>query len=821
MAAHDGGPGNQGRNSATGPFSTAPGQEATSRLPLLAPIARAEDGRSIAVVYLARSGDGSVKDFEPFVSSYRKHDAGIAHDLIVIRKGLGDRLGSQQVLSQMLDGTAHRTFDIADDGLDIQAFLRVAPCLGHDRVCFFNTFSEINADGWLRKLNAPLDEPGIGITGATASYESLVNSHYLLARVAWLAGIKNIQYRPDIARQYHDYLALTAPGWLAKRGGIRRRVLRELARPFLGRPYDTPEMEREFQAYWRRVTRADGPLAIVRQVRPFPNPHLRSNAFMLDRALLLDLGFVLDDTKTACNLFECGREGIMVRLARRGLAPRLVGADGTAFAVEDWPRSRTFRLGDQSNVLVLDNQVRNFAAMSRWQKALHTRITWGDYLPRTEPGLLEFDATFERGPLGILDAPATCPAPASSPVVATRRRLYSVVIPTHERLALLRDAVGSILKQGGPDWECVVFDNASEEPVRDFVAGLNDPRVRYERSDAFLPVTESWNRAIDLARGDYVTLIGDDDGLAPDFFRRVDSLVEQFAEPDAIYSALYQFFHPGVAPWERSGYVCEVQNASFIQDRNEPFLLTREEARHALLGSLGLRRNFTFNMQAFTFSKGFLAKARRDDRVFHSPFPDYYLANVLMGAAERIVVSPQPLAVAGVSRASFGFTLFNNDEERGAQLLKSALSEDPFFQELSGAILPGPRYNTNYLVTMRHVALHLGGGAELAPDVNRYRRLQILSRITAEPGLRWMRKPPGSELWGRLSWQERAWALRASLLAREAGRHRLFAAAFDALKRRTEPYAFIPPFLHREVGRFATLPQFLDALETGRYPPHD
>src|SRR5450759_1713977 len=100
--------------------------------------------------------------------------------------------------------------------------------------------------------------------------------------------------------------------------------------------------------------------------------------------------------------------------------------------------------------------------------------------------------------------------------------LFSVVIPTRDRLDLLAEAIQTILLQPEtPSWELVVFDNASSQPINEYVNSLNDARIRYERSDEFLPVTESWNRAMSLAKGDYVTLLGDDDGLTPNYFKRL------------------------------------------------------------------------------------------------------------------------------------------------------------------------------------------------------------------------------------------------------------------------------------------------------------
>jgi hypothetical protein len=332
-------------------------------------------------------------------------------------------------------------------------------------------------------------------------------------------------------------------------------------------------------------------------------------------------------------------------------------------------------------------------------------------------------------------------------------------------------------------------------------------------------VTSSWNRAIDLARGDYVTLIGDDDGLTPNYFEKLADLVATFDHPNVVYTSLYQFFHPTVAPWESAGYVEEVRNGFFFHNRSAPFLLNPQAAQRAVAGSLTLRRNFGFNMQAFTFSRAFLNEVRTDGGVFHSPFPDYYLANVAMGMGRTIAISPEPLVIAGVSRPSFGFTLFNNLEEKGAALLNAELREDSLYGTCEPQLLPGPAYNTNYVITMEHVGRKLGGRAPAPVDYQRYRRLQIYSVITAQNDLYWMRKRPGSLLWAKLTPAERSWALYLGFLNWRAKSASVSQAkAIDAVRKRVEPYSFAPTQANRVVGLFARLPELFGALDAETYP---
>ena len=145
---------------------------------------------------------------------------------------------------------------------------------------------------------------------------------------------------------------------------------------------------------------------------------------------------------------------------------------------------------------------------------------------------------------------------------------------------------------------------------------VRDLRVRCNRSDEFLPVTESWNRAMAMAEGDYVILLGDDDGLTPNYFQRIQDVIERFEQPDVIYTGIYQFWHRGVAPWQPEPHLLDVRHGFFFVGRDQPFKLSSEEAVRAVTGSLRLRMNFSFNSQAFLYSRSFVEGSGSAPRSF-------------------------------------------------------------------------------------------------------------------------------------------------------------------------------------------------------------
>jgi glycosyltransferase involved in cell wall biosynthesis len=91
----------------------------------------------------------------------------------------------------------------------------------------------------------------------------------------------------------------------------------------------------------------------------------------------------------------------------------------------------------------------------------------------------------------------------------------SVIIPTHNRRALLRLTLYSALYQRDVDLEVVVVDDGSQDDTPDFLQQLDDPRVRVLRHDVARGVSAARNHGIEEARGRWLAFLDDDDLWAP------------------------------------------------------------------------------------------------------------------------------------------------------------------------------------------------------------------------------------------------------------------------------------------------------------------
>ena len=120
-----------------------------------------------------------------------------------------------------------------------------------------------------------------------------------------------------------------------------------------------------------------------------------------------------------------------------------------------------------------------------------------------------------------------------------RRPLLTVIVPTYNTPeALLRQTLDSVRGQIYPEWElCVADDGSTAAHVRavldEYAAA--DPRIRVDYAQANGGVSRASNRALGLARGEYVVLLDHDDVLEEQaLFRVAESILAD--DPDMLYS---------------------------------------------------------------------------------------------------------------------------------------------------------------------------------------------------------------------------------------------------------------------------------------------
>jgi len=101
------------------------------------------------------------------------------------------------------------------------------------------------------------------------------------------------------------------------------------------------------------------------------------------------------------------------------------------------------------------------------------------------------------------------------------RPQVTIAIPTYNRAAQrLPEALNAALSQRFGSFEVVVSDNASTDTTPQLLRQMDDPRLRYFRQPRNMGAHANFNFCVDVARGDYLLLLHDDDRIDPEFLAR-------------------------------------------------------------------------------------------------------------------------------------------------------------------------------------------------------------------------------------------------------------------------------------------------------------
>lgn len=230
---------------------------------------------------------------------------------------------------------------------------------------------------------------------------------------------------------------------------------------------------------------------------------------------------------------------------------------------------------------------------------------------------------------------------------------YSVVIPTRNRAETLRWTLATCIAQESDDLEIVVSDNFSVDDTREVVASVGDKRVRYVRTPNSLAMTDSWEFAVGQTVGEYVTVVGDDDGLLLHAVPEIDRILRQtplralrwesvcynwpnlqttaFTKPDRLVIPLNR----------RNGIHC-------IHRHNGRKMLALAAAGRAGYWQLPMIYNSIIHRNVLDDLRN------RVGRVFQSRFPDVYSAFAIAAMTQDYASSDVPLGISGRSGKSNG-----------------------------------------------------------------------------------------------------------------------------------------------------------------------
>ncbi len=125
--------------------------------------------------------------------------------------------------------------------------------------------------------------------------------------------------------------------------------------------------------------------------------------------------------------------------------------------------------------------------------------------------------------------------PASAP-------FFSIGVTTYNRPELLKQTLATITKQTFSDFEVIVGNDYTQEPLCAELLGIRDPRIRFVNRSQNLGEVRNMNALLNLARGRYFTWQCDDDLYAPNFLEDVHSALVKFNYPSCVFTSFENIF---------------------------------------------------------------------------------------------------------------------------------------------------------------------------------------------------------------------------------------------------------------------------------------
>jgi glycosyltransferase involved in cell wall biosynthesis len=330
----------------------------------------------------------------------------------------------------------------------------------------------------------------------------------------------------------------------------------------------------------------------------------------------------------------------------------------------------------------------------------------------------------------------------------------SVIIPTRERCETLHSALKTVCGQDFTDAEFIVSDNVSEDDTAKIVAGFNDPRIRYIRAPKRLSMSDNYSFALSHARGTYVTILGDDDGLVPGAL----SVLAQWSRAtgaDAISWQEATYYWPTYSLPERRGRLqIPLLNVNWNVSARAAFTASKWSM---------LRWNYLPIIYGGLVKLDVMNRIRdRTGEYILSHIPDVYSAIAICSIIERYIYTEYPFSTFGFSGKSMA-SAYQGSWSAGTATTLDAYNI--FLQE--NTIAPHPDFpvgdllleNAGMIDCIHRVKDALFGGRLFIPDSIWLYRLLKEANSSKEP----LRSELISRLDGIAAQRRRRWLVHSLL----------------------------------------------------------
>lgn len=229
--------------------------------------------------------------------------------------------------------------------------------------------------------------------------------------------------------------------------------------------------------------------------------------------------------------------------------------------------------------------------------------------------------------------------------------LLSIVIPTKNRQYYCLYAVKQILSLGLPNLEICIQDNSDKDELRIEIEKLKAPNIVYNYHDGVLSFVDNFSEAISISHGEYLCMIGDDDGILSNIIEYVEKAKSQ--KIDAIIPSLgFVYF------WPSKEKIVENAETGLLHlwvMKSELRLVNPEKALNILLHDAA--QNYTSldipRLYHGIVRKDILESIKKKTGVYFGGLtPDMYMAVALALECKKVIRINESVTISGICSKS-------------------------------------------------------------------------------------------------------------------------------------------------------------------------
>ncbi|PKW20293.1 glycosyltransferase family A protein [Flavobacterium lindanitolerans] len=237
-------------------------------------------------------------------------------------------------------------------------------------------------------------------------------------------------------------------------------------------------------------------------------------------------------------------------------------------------------------------------------------------------------------------------------MIEDKKYILSVIIPTRNRETYAYMSVMHILQTTDDDVQVVIQDNSDTNSlINKFENNEFRNRIKYNYSEGVLSFVDNFSKGVEGADGEYICMIGDDDGINPEIVE-----VVRWAKENGIEA---------ITPEIRLNYIWPNTGISYYKNDNGNLMIvnfnlearfydTKKELQKLL--DSGGQNYLKYNL--VKIYHGIVRKSAMDKvkqvtgRYFGGLSPDIYSSVALSLVIDKVLKIDYPLTIPGVCRKS-------------------------------------------------------------------------------------------------------------------------------------------------------------------------